>query len=253
MDAVGDAWSAVATVWAELWGDVADPVRHAIQEVAGIRSGSRVLDVGCGSGEFLGMLADAGAIPTGIDPARGMVDLARARVRGADLRVGLAESLPWPDASFDVVTAINALQFADDPDAALAEIARVTVPGGFIAVANWAEAARNDLNVIESAVARSFDEELPPDDDYRMPGGLAAMFRAGGVEPIATGIVEVSWSAANDDQLVRGILMGEDEAGLAAGAATVITAAQRFRTPAGGYRLANAFRYAVGRTPVRSA
>ncbi|MGO4691788.1 hypothetical protein [Glaciibacter sp. 2TAF33] len=49
--------------------------------------------------------------------------------------------------------------------------------------------------------------------------------------------------------VVAALPLGEDEAGLEAGAATVIEAAQRFRVAAGGYRLVNVFRLAVGRTP----
>jgi SAM-dependent methyltransferase len=249
----GAAWSAVAAEWAQLWGSFATPARYAILEATGIRPGASVLDVGCGSGEFLGMLLDAGAAAAGIDPAPGMIELARVRVPAADIRLGAVESLPWPDASFDAVTAINALQFADDPDAALAEIARVTVPGGAIAVANWADAARNDIHVLEQAVAASFEEELPPENELRIPGGLEELFRRGGVALVASGTVVAPWDAPDENTLVRGILLGEDSAGLADGAATVIDAATPFRTTDGGYRLVNAFRYAVGRTPARPA
>src|SRR3954466_5886237 len=97
-----DGWSSVATEWAELWGGFADPARHALVGAARIGVGSRVLDVGCGSGEFLRLLTDLGATVAGIDPASAMVDLARALVPDADLRLGHAERLPWPEASFDV-------------------------------------------------------------------------------------------------------------------------------------------------------
>lgn len=244
-----DAWSAVAAEWAELWGGFAEPARRAIAEVTGIGTGTRVLDVGCGSGEFLQDLDASGATVAGIDPAPAMVRLSRAHVPDADIRTGSVEHLPWPDASFDVVTAVNALQFADDQRAALAEMARVTVPGGFVAVANWADAARNDIHLIEQAIAASFEEELPPDDELRLPAGLERLFRTGGLRLVASGTVPAPWDAPDDDALVRGILLGEDSAGLADGAATVLNAAKRFRTPGGGYRLVNAFRFAVGRTP----
>ena len=244
-NAAEDAWSAVAGEWAELWGDFADPARHEIIGATGIRGGSHVLDVGCGSGEFLAMLDAAGAVPSGVDPARRMVERARSLVPAADIRQGSAESLPWPDGSFDVVTAVNALQFADDTDAALAELIRVTVPGGRVAVAGWAEGERNDLHVIESAVAASFGEDPPPDGELRTPGGLEGLVRDAGLDLLASGLVNLHWEAADDDELVRGVLLGEDADGLAAGASTVIEAAQPFRTASGGYRLRNAFRFAV--------
>jgi SAM-dependent methyltransferase len=244
-----DGWSSVATEWAELWGGFADPARHALVGAARIGVGSRVLDVGCGSGEFLRLLTDLGATVAGIDPASAMVDLARALVPDADLRLGHAERLPWPEASFDVVTAVNALQFADDPLDALAEAVRVTVPGGFVGVANWAEGSRNDLEVLERAVADAHDEDLLPDGDLRQEGELEQLLREGGLELVESGLVAVPWEVADDDALVRGVLLGEDAAGIAASASVVLAAAQPFRTPGGGYRLVNAFRYAVGRTP----
>lgn len=242
-------WSAVATGWAELWGGFAEPVWRVVVEASGIGPGSRVLDVGCGSGDFLAYADQRGASTAGIDPAPGMVESARSRVAGADVRLGAAGQLPWPDGRFDLVTSFNALQFADDTLAALAELVRVAAPGGIVAVANWAEADRNDLNTIEDAVAYAAGEEPLPDGDLRQPGGLAKLFRDGGLEVVSAGLVELPWHAPDDDVLVRGVLLGEDPAGMAAAAPTVIAAARPFRAPDGSYRLGNAFRYAIGRTP----
>ena len=246
-----EAWSAVAEEWAELWGDFADPVRRRIIDLTGIRTGSRVLDVGCGSGEFLSLLDRLGAVSAGIDPAAAMIERARSRVPAADIRLGSADSLPWPAGVFDTVTAVNALQFADDTDAALAELMRVAAPGGFVAIANWAEGERNDLNVIEAAVAESFGEDPAEDGALRAPGGLESLVRDAGLAFVASGIVTLPWEAADEDRLIRGVLLGEDADGLAAGAATVVDAARPFRQADGGYRLLNAFRYVVAQTPPR--
>jgi SAM-dependent methyltransferase len=178
-----------------------------------------------------------------------MVELARSRVPGADVRLGPAQPLPWPDGSFDVVTAFNALQFAGHTLDALAELVRVTVPGGQVAVANWAEGDRNDLDTIEAAVAAAADEEPLPDGDLRQPGGLERLLADAGLADVAAGLVEVPWEAPDDAALVGGVLLGEDPATTSARAPAVLTAARPFRTPAGGYRLVNAFRYAAGRTP----
>ena len=244
-----DRWSAVASDWSHLWGDVARPAWRAVVTATGIGPGSRVLDVGCGSGELLAYLDRLGASPAGIDPAPGMVALARSRVAGADVRLGSFEHLPWLDGSFDVVTAFNALQFADDTLDALAECVRVVRPGGHVAVANWAEGERNDLNQIEAAVAEAAGEAPLPDGDLRQPGRLERLLAEAGLDVVAGGLVELPWEVPDDDRLVRGVLMGEDPATMAAAAPTVLAAARPFRTATGGYRLHNAFRFAVGRAP----
>ena len=244
-----DRWSAVAADWSELWGGFAGPAWHAVVTATGIGPGSRVLDVGCGSGELLAYLGRLGASPAGVDPAPGMVELARSRVPAADVRPGTFEHLPWPDGSFDVVTAFNALQFADDTLDALAECTRVARPGGHVAVANWAEGDRNDLNTLEAAVATAAGEAPLPDGDLRQPGGLERLLVDAGLDDVTGGVVELPWEVPDDDTLVRGVLMGEDPATMAATAATVLAAARPFRTATGGYRLGNAFRFAVGRAP----
>ena len=60
-------------------------------------------------------------------------------------------------------------------------------------MANWAEGALNDLNTIEAAVAHADGEELPRDGALRQAGGLESLFRDGGLEVVAAGIVDVPW------------------------------------------------------------
>jgi SAM-dependent methyltransferase len=244
-----DRWSGVAEGWAELWTGFAEPAWRAVAAAAGVGPGSRVLDVGCGSGGFLVHAAGLGATVAGADPAPGMVAVARRTVPDADVRAADAEHLPWPDASFDAVTAFNALQFAEDTRAALAELARVAVPGGRIAVANWAEDARNDLAVIEAAVAAAAGEAPAPEGELRRAGELEALLADAGLTGVTAGLAELPWTAADDDELVRGALLGEDDATIAGTAPVVVAAARPFRVAGGGYRLGNAFRFAVGRTP----
>ncbi|TBN56101.1 class I SAM-dependent methyltransferase [Glaciihabitans arcticus] len=232
------SWSQLATEWAELWGELGRPAWAAVAESTGIRSGSRVLDVGCGSGEFLAYAASLGATVAGVDPAEGMVDLARTRVTNVEL--GDFGSLPA--GPFDVVTAFNALQFADDTDDALAALVAVTAPAGFVAIVNWAERELNDLDVLE----RSVDEGEPsPDGDLRLPGGLEQLLADGGLELVASGAVAVPWVLASDDDLVRGVLLGEDASVQRELGPTVLAAAAPFRQ-GDGYRLLNHFRYAIG-------
>jgi SAM-dependent methyltransferase len=242
-------WSTVAQGWAELWGGYPEPAWRAILDAAGAGPGARLLDVGCGAGDLLAYAAGRGLDIAGVDPAPGMVEYARARLPAADLRRGGAERLPWPDGSFDVTVSVNALQFAEDTLDALAEMTRVTRLSGYVAVANWAEGSQNDLNVIEEAVARADDEEPLPDGELRREGGLEALLTEGGLRVVAAGLVRLPWHAHDGDTLVRGVLLGEDEATMAARAPVVLAAARPYRDAAGRYRLVNAFRYALGTRP----
>jgi SAM-dependent methyltransferase len=244
-----DRWSTVAEEWSALWGGMPQPVWAALTDAAAIGPGSRVLDIGCGAGEFLAYLAGLGADVSGVDPAPGMVALARRRVPGASIEVAGFEDLPRPERPFDIATAINALQFADDPLDALRRTAEVVTPGGRIAIANWAEAKRNDIEAVETAIARAVGDEPLPDDELRLPGGLERVFTAAGLHGVAAGITEVQWTARDDERLARGILLGEDDATIEELRSVVVDAAAPYRTADGGYTLTNAFRWAVGTVP----
>jgi SAM-dependent methyltransferase len=242
-----DGWSAVAEEWSRLWGALAAPVWKTVISATRIGPDIRVLDVGCGSGDFLARLAPLGAVLAGVDPAPGMIDVARARLPAAELQIGRAEQLPWPANTFDVVTAFNSLQFAADTVEALAEMRRVASADGRIAIANWADEQHNDLDTVEEAVAKSAGEPVPPGGPLREPGGLEKLLVEGGLEIVAAGLVETPWHAPDDDALARGVLLGEDAATIAATRGTVIAAAADFRQPDGSYHLRNAFRYAIAR------
>ena len=93
-----------------------------------------MLDAGCGDGELLALLAARGADVTGLDADPVMLAAAVRRLRadgmsGALVR-GDLRALPFPDRSFDVVTAVAVLCLVPGPDAAIREMARILKPGG---------------------------------------------------------------------------------------------------------------------------
>ncbi|MDX6402570.1 MAG: hypothetical protein QOH70_25 [Blastocatellia bacterium] len=92
------------------------------------KSQPRILDVGCGTGANLQMLAQFGAAE-GVDVSTEALDFCRAR-GVADVKQGAAEDLPFDDASFDLVTGLDVVEHLDDDIAGLREMRRVLRPDG---------------------------------------------------------------------------------------------------------------------------
>src|SRR6266446_2614401 len=92
------------------------------------RQRPRILDVGCGTGANLQMLAEFG-VAEGVDVAAEALEFCRARGLGS-VRQGAAESLPYADAQFDLVTGLDVVEHLDDDVAGLSEMRRVLRPGG---------------------------------------------------------------------------------------------------------------------------
>jgi SAM-dependent methyltransferase len=108
---------------------------------AGIRAGARVLDVACGTGVVALTAARAGAKVDGIDLTPELVVRARENASlmrlEANFQESDAESLPFQDATFDVVVSQFGHMFAPRPEVVTAEMLRVLKPGGTIAFATW--------------------------------------------------------------------------------------------------------------------
>jgi demethylmenaquinone methyltransferase / 2-methoxy-6-polyprenyl-1,4-benzoquinol methylase len=108
--------------------------RRRAVDLARVGPGSRALDVATGTGDLALELAARGAAVTGMDFSPGMLELARAKAPGIAFEEGDALALQYDDASFDAVTVgFGARNFAD-LDRGLAEMARVTKPGGRVVV-----------------------------------------------------------------------------------------------------------------------
>ena len=144
----------------------------------------KLLDIGTGTGRLLELVAPRVEAALGVDASREMLALARSRlaerhlshcaVRQADMY-----RLPLPDAAFDVVTLQMVLHYAEDPAAALAEAARVVVPGGLLLVVDLAPHERTD-------VMGRFAHRWPGFDDAALAGWLGAV----GCVPAATVAIE---------------------------------------------------------------
>ena len=120
----GPLWGARPDDWA-LSEDQQLPTYEAALARVGLRPGQRVLDVGCGAGAFLRLVADRGGVPFGIDAAEAHVELTHRRLPQADVRVGEMEALRYDVDRFDLVTGFNSFFLANDMVAALRDAGRV--------------------------------------------------------------------------------------------------------------------------------
>jgi 2-polyprenyl-6-hydroxyphenyl methylase/3-demethylubiquinone-9 3-methyltransferase len=97
-----------------------------------LKTHSKILDVGCGAGFLTNELARAGHVVTGVDLSGESLAVARRHdeTQSVDYKIADAYSLPFDDASFDVVCALDFLEHVEDPARAIKEFSRVLKPGG---------------------------------------------------------------------------------------------------------------------------
>src|SRR5262245_36875195 len=117
------------------------PVSEALVQAIDPHPGQRVLDVACGSGNSALVAARRYCEVTGLDFVPALIERAKQRAAAEgtkiDFRVGDAQALPFPDASFDVVLSVFGVMFAPDQERAASELLRVCRPGGRIGLACW--------------------------------------------------------------------------------------------------------------------
>ena len=251
----GPLWGARPDDWA-LSEDQQTPTYEAALERVGLRPGQAVLDIGCGVGAFLRLVAQRGGRVSGIDASEALLEVARARLPEAELRVGDMEALPYADDTFDLVTGFNAFFFANDIIAALREAARVAKPGAPVVIQVWGPHEHNDLEVVKQVV-RPFmpprPATAPPEPDYAQPGVLEDLTTRAGLAPETAFDTAWSYEFADEDTVRRalvapagiGALVGperEDEVKDA-----IVAGLAPYRTAHGGYCLQNTFHALIAR------
>ena len=162
-------------------------------DAAQVAPGQKVLDVACGTGvlacEAAKRVAPGGAV-TGLDRNDGMLAVARRKAPDIDWHCGLAEALPFPDGSFDVVVSQFGLMFFEDRVKALTEMWRVLRPGGRLAVAVWDALERTPgYAAMAALLQRLFGARIA--NELRAPfalgdaASLRALFEAAGIPDVA--------------------------------------------------------------------
>jgi SAM-dependent methyltransferase len=250
----GELWSERARDWSIFQERTAMPLYDVALARLGIAAGTRILDVGCGSGMFCQLAAQRGADVDGIDAAAALIDIARQRVPAGHFWVGEMETLPFDSNEFDVVTGFNSFQYAANPWRALVEAARVVRQDGLALVAIWGPMEQCEAQAYIAAVV----SVLPP-PPAGTPGpfalsdqrALRAFASEVGLTPLDVVDVNVPFVYADMDSAIRGVLSAGPAARAihAAGEGRVrdlvATALAPYRLSSGGVRLENRFRYLV--------
>ncbi len=133
-------WSSGGARYDQISRGIADSIEHCVLRL-NPQPSERVLDLATGTGWTSRLVAARGARVIGADIAGDLIAAAgeRAQMEGLDIeyRLGDAENLPFEDGEFDGVISTCGIMFASRPEAAAAEIGRVTRKGGRVALTTW--------------------------------------------------------------------------------------------------------------------
>ena len=192
-----------AEAYDRFMGRYSIPLGPGFCEFSHVAAGQRVLDVGCGPGALTAALVERLG-PTGVcavDPSEPFVEAARERHPRVDVRQAAAEELPFPNDGFDAALAQLVVHFMASPVDGLAEMARVTRPGGVVAACVWDHAGGEGALSRFWEAARQLDPEV--DDESELPGSrrghLAALLREAGLVEVEETALTVSVEHATFD------------------------------------------------------
>lgn len=204
-------WDVRAEPYDAFWAPITVRAADALLDATSAGPGTRLLDVGSGTGRVSARAAECGAQVTGVDVAPGMVALASRLHPGVAFRVGSADALPFADASFDALIANFVLLHVGRQDRALAEMHRVVVPGGRIGVTMWDDGPANALHhTLLQAVERvgpTPPPDLPPGPPaFYADAAFAGLVAGAGFSDVAVSHLSFGVRFSDADAMWTGIL-----------------------------------------------
>jgi SAM-dependent methyltransferase len=188
-----------------------------LADLAGVRAGQRILDVGCGPGALTGELVRrVGAEGVcAVDPSEAFVAAAAARYPGVDVRRASAEDLPFAEGAFDAALAQLVVHFMSDPVAGLRELKRVTSPGGAVAACVWDHAGERTPLAVFWQAARELEPGVH--DESGLPGAregeLGELFAAAALSAVEETSLEATVGYASVEEWWEPFTLGVGPAG----------------------------------------
>ena len=211
-----------ADAYRRFMGRYSEPLAAQFADLARVRDGQRVLDVGCGPGALTAELvnrAGAGAV-SAVVPSASFVAAARDRLPGVDIRQSVAEQLPFPDAGFDAALAQLVVHFMADPVTGLREMGRVTRTGGVVAACVWDHAgSRGPLSAFWRAVRELYGCRRRVGPAGVREGHLAQLFAQAGLGAIQVTTLNVRVRQAGFESWWETFTLGVGPAGAYLGVA----------------------------------
>jgi len=173
------------------------------------------IDIGCGTGGLTELIANTCEPDSiiGVDMAEGFIEIARDRVKEADFRIESADKLSLPNDSVDYVVSALMLNFVPDAQLVLNEMARVTRPGGIVALYVWDYAGHMQImrNFFDTAIL--FDERSADFDDGKnapicRPTPLKNAFESADLVDVSVNALDIPIAFKNFDDYWNPFLRG---------------------------------------------
>jgi SAM-dependent methyltransferase len=184
-----------AEAYDRFMGRYARALAPLLADLAGVRPGQRVLDVGCGPGALTGELVARLGVDavTAVDPSASFVAALRRRHPGVQATTAGVPDLPFADGRFDATLAQLVVPFMPDPLAGLVEVRRVTRRGGCVAACVWDHAGGQTPVAAFWAAVREADPAVSGEADQpgAREGQLEALMAAAGLRDIAATALEL--------------------------------------------------------------
>jgi ubiquinone/menaquinone biosynthesis C-methylase UbiE len=168
------------------------------------------IDVGCGTGAFTQLLLDRCAPKkmSAVDPSAEQIAYARKTpaAKHVDFQIGDAQALPFGNGEFDAGVMALVITFVSDPNKAVAELARVTKPGGIVATYMWDFYNKGFPQYPLREALQRMGIEVPylPGHAHSRMENMGGYFKSAGLEAVATRVIDVDVVYANFDELWSG-------------------------------------------------
>ncbi|MEU5877002.1 methyltransferase domain-containing protein [Spirillospora sp. NPDC047279] len=257
--AAGDAWGHRAADWSCLFEHYSHELLTAMFPKVRVGPGIHLLDIACGAGMAARHARAAGATVSGIDASEALIEVARTRNPGADLRVGSMFELPWNDQTFDAAISINGIWGGCEQ--ALTEALRVLRPGGLLGISFWGTGPPLDLRPCFKVFARHaptdhytsmkrLNDIASPDvaEEMLVNAGFEVLEQGRCVSTIEWPDPDTAWRALASTGPAVPALRHGDPAEIKQ---EVLTAIAPCRDENGIYRFRNDHRYALAKAPTQ--